>query len=79
MVEVRRKDRKSYAPQSLYQICCGLLRYVRELKPKVNFFTDVEFRGFQTDVEMKWLRGEGVGVTWKRAEPIFVKEERELW
>ena len=62
VVEVRRKDGKPCPPQSLYQICCGLLRYVRELKPKVNFCTDVEFRGFQQslDTEMKQLRGEGI-------------------
>ena len=43
----------------------------------MNFFTDVEFRGFQQslDAEMKRLRGEGIGVTRKRAEPISVKEE----
>jgi len=47
----------------------------------VNFFTDVEFRGFQQslDAEMKRLRSEGIGVTRKRAEPISVKEEGELW
>ena len=45
----------------------------------MNFFTDVEFRGFQQslDAEMKRLRGEGIGVTRKRAEPV--KEEGELW
>ena len=81
MVEVRRKDGKPYPLQSLYQICCGLLRYVRELKPKVNFFTDVEFQGFQEslDAEMKQLQGEAIGVTQKRTEPISVKEEGELW
>ena len=57
------------------------LRYVRELNPKVNYFTDVEFRGFQQslDAEMKRLRGEGIGVTRERAESISVKEEGELW
>ena len=47
----------------------------------MNFFTDVEFRGFQQslDAEMKPLRGEGIGVTRKRAEPISVKEKGELW
>jgi len=63
-----------------YQICCGLL-YVRELKPKVNFFTYVEFRGFQQslDTEMKQLQSERIGITQKRVEPISVKEEGELW
>ena len=67
VVEVRRKDGKLYPPQSLYQICCGLLRLCKDLKPKVNFFTDVEFRGYQQslDAEMKRLRGEGIGVTRK--------------
>ena len=54
-VEVRRKDGKPYPPQSLY--CCGLLRYVRDLRLEVNFFTDSEFRGFQQSLnaEMKRL------------------------
>jgi len=47
----------------------------------VNFFTDVELRGFQKslDVEMKRLGSEVIGVTRKGAEPISVKEEGELW
>ena len=81
VVEVRRKDGKPYPPQSLYQICCGLLRYVRDLRPEVYFFTDSEFRRFQQSLnaEMKRLRSQGIGFTRKRAEPISVDEEMSLW
>ena len=30
VIEVRRKDGKPYSPDSLYQICCGLLQLVKE-------------------------------------------------
>ena len=29
-LEIRRKDGQQYPPQTLYSICCGLLRYVRD-------------------------------------------------
>ena len=61
---------------------CGLLRYVRELTPEINFFKDAQFSGFQRtlDGEMKRLRSCGFGSEKKQhAEPISVAEESILW
>ncbi len=78
---IRRKDGQPYPPQTLYQICCGLLRYVRDLHPEINFLKDAQFAGFQRtlDGEMKRLRSLGLGVKKQQAEPIEVHEENQLW
>ena len=81
VLEIRRKDGQQYPPQTLYAICCGLLRYVRELKPDINFFKDAQFSGFQRtlDGEMKHLRSCGLGSKKKQAEPISIHEETIPW
>ena len=43
VVEVRRKDKDGvcYNPSSLYQLCCGILRYLRDNgRPELNIFED---------------------------------------
>ncbi len=81
ILEIRKNDGQPYPPQSLYSIVCGLMRYVRELHPEVNFFKDTAFTGFRRtmDGEMKRLRSLGLGTKKKRAEPITVDEEATLW
>ena len=80
-LEVRRQDGEPYPPQTLYQICCGLQRYVRELHPDFNFMKDLHLAGFQRtlDGEMKRLRSVGLGAKRRQAEPIQVSEENVLW
>ena len=72
VMKIRRKDGESCAPNLLHQIVCGLLRYIREVKPNVNFFTDKEYSDFRNilDAEMKSLRRDGIEAKIKRAEPI---------
>lgn len=81
VLEIRRQDGQPYPPQTLYSIVCGLMRYLRELHPKLNLFKDVAFAGFHRtlDGEMKRLRSLGIGVQKKRAEPISIDEEGKLW
>ncbi len=81
VLEARRTDGQPYPPQTLYGLVCSLMRYVRELRPHINFYKDPEFAGFQKtmDGEMKRLRSLGLGVKRKQAEPISVKEENSLW
>ena len=57
VLEARTKNGDYHPPNTLYSICCGLLRYVREIKPALNFFKDSVFKGFQNiiDSEMKRL------------------------
>ena len=77
VMKIRRKEGESHAPNLLYQIVCGLLRYIREAKPNVNFFTDKEYSDFRhtLDAEMKRLRRDGIEGMIKRAEPISVEED----
>ena len=81
VVEIRRRDGKEYPPNTLHQICCGILRYVREVKPELDIFRDAEFASFRTtlDAEMKRLKARGVGVKIKQSEPISLDEEELLW
>ena len=81
ILEARRKDGKSYPPNTLHQLICGILRYVRQIKPQIDFFKDKEFAGMRRtlDAEMKSLRAEGLGTTPKQAEPLTPQDEEKLW
>ena len=81
ILEVRHQDGKNYPPNTLYQLCCGILRYVREVKPDLDIFKDQGFSEFRRtlDAEMKRLRSLGLGTTVKQAEPITNEEEDRLW
>ena len=54
-----------YRTDTLYIICAGMLRYVRERRPEINIFKDHQYTGFQKtlDGKMKRLRSSGLGVT----------------
>ena len=80
-MEVRHEDGKPYPPNSLYQLCCGIMRYAKETKPELNFFTAAEFNSFRRtlDAQMKRLKAEGLGNNPKQAEPISAEEEEMLW
>ena len=81
VLEIRQRDGKEYPVNTQYQICCGILRYIRELKPQLDIFRDAAFaRFYQTlDAEMKRLKAGGLGVHTKQAEPITPDEEELLW
>ena len=78
---MRRHDGKNYSPNTLYQFCCGILRYVRKVKPDLDIFKDQGFGEFHCtlDAEMKILHSLGLGTTVKQAEPITNEEEDRLW
>ena len=81
VLETRKANGEFYPPNTLYSLCCGLLRYIRERKPELNIFKDPSYNGFQKtlDSEMKRLTSLGVGVKRHQAEPITVDEENRLW
>ena len=82
VMEVGRRDGKAYPPNTLHQLCCGILRYVRETKPNLDIFKDPEFASFRRtlDAEMKRLKGTpGIRSVPKQAEPISAAEEEILW
>lgn len=68
VMEVRRLDGKEYPSNTLHQICCGILHYVCEIVPDMDFFKDPEFSELQKtlDSEMKRLRSLGLGANPKR-------------
>ena len=78
ILEVRCKDGAEYPPNSLYQISSGIMRHVRLYSPSINFYTQPEFDTFRR-VLMKRLKGKGMGVAVKRAEPIDKREEDLMW
>ena len=60
VLEIRREDGKCYPPNSLYQLCCGLLRHLNGCgRPEVNMFQQAEFRKC-LDAEMKRLNSTGM-------------------
>ena len=81
VLEVRRKDGKSYPPNTLYQLCCGVMHYIRGTNETVDYFNDSAFAGFRKtlDGEMKKLRSQGLGTDIRQAEPISAEEEELLW
>lgn len=84
VVEVRKKKDPGtfYPPNTLYQLCCGLQRYMRDNgRPELNFFTDTSFKHFQDclDAEMKRLTAMGIGSNVKEAQAFSEDEENKLW
>ncbi|XP_064403277.1 zinc finger MYM-type protein 2-like [Halichondria panicea] len=83
VLEVRTKKGTEYAPNTLYHLICGIMRYVRQQceKPEIDFFKDPEFAQFRSslDAEMKRLQATGLGSTRKQAEPLSMQEEELLW
>ncbi len=47
VLEARKKDRKEYPPNTLYHICCGIMRYLRNNgQPNIDFYKDSAFANF---------------------------------
>ena len=59
VLEIRRRDGKEYPPNTLYQICCGILRYIREVKPQLDIFRDAAFascKGKHAQCQLLWMQ-----------------------
>ena len=81
VLEIRRADGMPYPPSTLYSICCGLQRYIRDVKPDLNLLKDPQFSRFQRtlDAKLKRLHSTGLGVKKRKAEPISISDENLLW
>ncbi len=44
---VRRKDGTEYPPNTLHQIVCGVQRFMREVAPDLDLFSDKAFSEFK--------------------------------
>ena len=82
ILEIRKNCGAEYTPNTLYHICCGLLRQLRwSGYPHVDLFKDPEFSDFHAslDAEMKRLLEDGLGSKKKQAEVSTEEEENTLW
>ena len=84
VLEARRQDDSPYPATSLYQLVCGLQRYLRDNgRPEVVFFDEKQPNFDRArkalDARMKELTSQGVGVAKKCAQPLTSEQENELW
>ena len=83
VIETRRKDGKPYPPRTLYLLCVGLLRHLRENGVHLNFLDDRDSRFYEfrraLSARMTELTFEGIGTTTRQAEPISEETEQQLW
>lgn len=83
VLEVRRKDGNTYPPRSLYQLCVGLLRHLRENGNPLNFLDEknICFQGFRQalSAKMSELTSQGIGIVKRQAEPLSENDEKCLW
>ena len=82
ILEARAISGKEYSPDSVYQLCCGLQRSLRNADcGDINLFEDsnfTEFRGV-LDGKLKQLNRTGKYVEKKKAGVITVEMEEKLW
>ena len=81
VLEVRKSNGESYSPDSLYQLCCGIQRALREAGHDVNIFEQFQFAQFQSvlDGELKCLNATGNYIEKKKANVITNEMEERLW
>lgn len=80
--EAKRQDGNDYPPNTLYNIVCGINRYIRSAFPDINIMSDdLRFVYIRKclDARMKELTQRGVGVIRKQAEPVSDEQEALLW
>jgi len=81
ILEVRKANKQPYCPDSLYQICCGLQRALRNAERDINFFEQFQFVQFCAvlDGELKQLNATGKFIHKKKANVITEEMEEILW
>ncbi|CAC5385968.1 unnamed protein product [Mytilus coruscus] len=84
VIEVRNKKGEEYPPKSLYSIICGLLRYCKDMNVNDKNFLEEKYLRFVTfrrvlDSRMKELLSKGFGTKVKRADPLSLQDEENLW
>ena len=79
-MEVRKSNGDVYSPDSLYQLCCGIHRALRDAGQDVNIFDQFQFAQFQSmnDGELKRFKATGNYID-KKANVITNEMEAELW
>lgn len=80
IVEVKKCNGENYSAESVYGLCCGLQRSIKENDEAVNIFSDDGFGLFRQvlDGRMKQLKASGESVK-KSAQVITEEVEDQLW
>ena len=81
VLEVCRRDGQPYSPETLYHICCGLLRLLKDAdRAEVNILSNPVFCRFRSvfDSRMKELKATGKYQA-QKAEVITKDQEDHLW
>ena len=86
VIEARNRKRGAYIPSSLYSLCTGIQRFVRNESvkiggPTLDIYKDPGFVLFRNvlDSTLKELHSCGVGNTKKQAKVISEDIEERLW
>jgi len=82
IVSARKENKEPYPPSSLRSIISGIIAYFRNnFNRPWDFFKDREFSESRKvlDAKMRELTRNGVGLNKKKAAPISVKTEEEMW
>ena len=86
VLEVQNKKGSEYIGSTIYALCAGIQRFVREdrvasNKVTVDIFKDSNFAYFQSALNSKLidLHSKGIGTTTKQAEVISNQLEEQLW
>ena len=80
IVEVRNKKGESYPPDTLYGLCCGLQRSLKENDLLINFFTDKSFNKTREVLDAYMKKLKSTGNFEKRSSDIITDEmEDRLW
>ena len=62
--EVRKRGGDEYPPNSIYQVCVGIQRHLRDNhRPELEIFKHANFKLFQDAIDSKMKSRKGVGVT----------------
>ena len=75
VLEVRKSNGESFSPDSLYQLCCGIQRALREAGHDVNIFEQFQFVQFWSvlDAELKHLNAIGNYIEKRRQMLLLMK------
>jgi len=85
VLEVRTKQGQLYPKDTLYNLLCGLARYIKEdlQRPDLNFMNTrcIHFKRFREilNSQMKLATHEGISTLKRQAQPITEEQERVLW
>lgn len=82
-VECRRMDGKEFPPGTLYQICCGLQRHLRnnDINKQIMLTSNTAYSYFHRalDAKCKELTRRGIGIHTKQADALTLEDEERIW